>query len=114
MGLISKCFESHLDIFIAAQEKNLSELLEEFIEETKRKETKHLVSSLDANKAVGMLLLLILFSCFILKGMEFFMITFVCMFPTDLTLLWYRIVSRHLLVLYSALQEIYSCSTRSV
>eukprot|EP00800_Vazella_pourtalesii_P019401 TRINITY_DN6566_c0_g1_i1.p1 TRINITY_DN6566_c0_g1~~TRINITY_DN6566_c0_g1_i1.p1 ORF type:complete len:652 (-),score=146.06 TRINITY_DN6566_c0_g1_i1:61-2016(-) len=45
MGLISKCFESHLDIFIAAQEKNLSELLEEFIEETKRKETKHLASS---------------------------------------------------------------------
>ena len=54
MGLISKCFESHLDIFIGAQDKNISELLEEFIEETKRKETKNIVSCLDTNKTIGM------------------------------------------------------------
>ena len=44
MGMISKCFERHLDVFIGAQDKNLSELLEEFVEETKRKDTKNKVS----------------------------------------------------------------------
>ncbi|KAI6647972.1 Vacuolar protein sorting-associated protein 53-like [Oopsacas minuta] len=41
MGLISKCFESHLDVFIGAQDKNLGELLDEFIEEMKRKDSKN-------------------------------------------------------------------------
>ena len=46
MGMISKCFERHLDVFIGAQDKNLSELLDEFVEETKRKDSKSKVSLL--------------------------------------------------------------------
>ena len=78
MGLISKCFESHLDIFIGAQDKNLSELLEEFIEETKRKETKNIVSCMDTNMTIGMSVFLRkyrpCFSYFLPKGI--FMVPF--------------------------------------
>ena len=43
MGMISKCFERHLDVFIGAQDKNLSELIDEFVEDTKRKDSKNRV-----------------------------------------------------------------------
>jgi len=45
LGLISKCFESHLNIYIASQDRNLSELIERFVADFKERGVPRLETS---------------------------------------------------------------------
>jgi len=49
MGLISKCFEAHLNIYIESQDRNLSELIDRFVEDYRQQKVPKLDSEEGSN-----------------------------------------------------------------